>query len=156
MCVYIYTPIWPLHDIAIAKRVCCMAYKRGSEGVSPLASVRAYAACFSLYKRVFYFTALLWESIILVLPPPTTCKAYPTALLLHDCCAIYDPPSTPLLYAIHHTILAMTILCKGQRLLCRKDRCVTHWPLQDVRLLRGCCAQINNPFAPPTLLHCPP
>ena len=36
-----------------------------------------------LYKILFHFKALLWESIILVLPPPT-CKAYPTSILLHD------------------------------------------------------------------------
>jgi len=23
------------------------------------------------------------------------------------------------------------------------------WPLQDIRLLRGCCARINHPFTPP-------
>jgi len=67
----------------------------------------------SLYKILFHFTALVWESIILVLLPPT-CKAYPIAILLHDYCAIYDPSPTPLLYAIHHTILVMTISCKGQ------------------------------------------
>jgi len=43
-----------------------------------------------------------------------SCKAYPIAILLHDHCAIYAVPSTPLLYAIHHTILVMAILCKGQ------------------------------------------
>jgi len=67
----------------------------------------------SLYKILFHFTALVWESIIRVLTPPT-CTAYPIAILLHDYCVIYDPPPTPLLYAIHHTILVMTISCKGQ------------------------------------------
>jgi len=32
----------------------------------------------------------------------------------------------------------------------------TIWPLQDIRLLRGCCARINHPFTPPAHLHCPP
>ena len=41
----------------------------------------------SLYKILFHFKALLWESIIR-LPPPPTCKAYPIALQLHDHCAI--------------------------------------------------------------------
>ena len=72
------------------------------------------AARISLYKILFHVAALVWESIILVLLPPT-CKAYPIAILLHDFCAIYDPPPTPLLYAIRHTILVMTISCKGQR-----------------------------------------
>jgi len=35
----------------------------------------------SLHKIVFHFKAVLWESIILFLPPPTTCKAYPIAIL---------------------------------------------------------------------------
>ena len=29
-------------------------------------------------------------------------------------CAKYDPHPTPLVYAIHHTILAVTITCKRQ------------------------------------------
>jgi len=33
---------------------------------------------------------------------PPTCTAYTIAPLLHDACAIYDPPPTPLLYAMHH------------------------------------------------------
>jgi len=45
---------------------------------------------------------------------PPTCKAYPIAILLHDYRAIYDPPPTPLLYAMHYTILGMAISCKGQ------------------------------------------
>ena len=49
---------------------------------------------FSLYKILFYFNALLWESIILVLRPPT-CTAYLIAILLHGHCAIYAPTSTP-------------------------------------------------------------
>jgi len=45
---------------------------------------------------------------------PPTRKAYPIAILLHARCAIYAPPPTPLLYAIHHTILVITISCIGQ------------------------------------------
>ena len=66
-----------------------------------------------LYKRLFHFKALLWESIILSLPSPT-CKAYPIALLLHVHCAINASPPTSPYYAIHHTILVMEISCKGQ------------------------------------------
>jgi len=36
----------------------------------------------SLHKILIYFKALVWESIILLLPPPT-CNAYPIAILLH-------------------------------------------------------------------------
>ena len=67
----------------------------------------------SLYKILFHFKALLWESITLLLSSPT-CKAYPIAILLHDHCAIYAPPPTPLLYGIHRTILAMAISCEDQ------------------------------------------
>jgi len=45
---------------------------------------------------------------------PPTCKAYPIAILLHAHCAIYAPPPTPLVYAIHNTLLVMAISCKGQ------------------------------------------
>jgi len=61
---------------------------------------------------LFRFKALLWESITLLLPPPT-CKAYPIAILLHDDCAIYALLPIPLAYAIYHTILMMAIACKG-------------------------------------------
>jgi len=27
---------------------------------------------------------------------------------------------------------------------------IVAWPLQDIRLLRGCCARINHPFTPPS------
>jgi len=47
------------------------------------------------------------------LPSPTR-KAYPMAILLHDHCGVYAPPPTSPLYAIHHTILAMSISWKGQ------------------------------------------
>ena len=54
----------------------------------------AYHLTLSLYKILFYFKALLCESISLSLPT-TTCKAYPIAIPLHDHCAIYAPPPTP-------------------------------------------------------------
>jgi len=66
-----------------------------------------------LYKILFHFKASLWQSIILLLPPPPT-KAYPIAILLHDHCAIHARPLTPPVYAIHHTIFVMAISCKGQ------------------------------------------
>ena len=66
-----------------------------------------------LYKILFYTKAFVHESIILLLPPPT-CIACTIAILLHIYCAIYDAPPTPLLYAIHYTILATAISCKGQ------------------------------------------
>jgi len=67
----------------------------------------------SLYTILFHFKASLWESIILLCPPP---PAKPTRLQYY-CTAIaqYTPPHRPPpLYAIHHTILVMAISCKGQ------------------------------------------
>ena len=49
----------------------------------------------SLYKILFYFKTLLWESII-HLPSFPTYKAFPIAILLHNHCATYAAPPTPL------------------------------------------------------------
>jgi len=67
-----------------------------------------------LYKRLVHFEAYAHESTILLLPPPT-CIARTIAILVHVYCAIYDAPPTPPLYAIHKTVLATAISCKGQR-----------------------------------------
>jgi len=72
-----------------------------------------YFPIVSLYRILFRFKVLLWESIILVFPPPT-CKVYPIAILLHNQCAMYALPPTLPIYAIHHTMLVMAISCKGQ------------------------------------------
>jgi len=84
--------------------VCVCGTERGKAGGLRIAS---------LYKKFFCFEAVIHESIIFVLPSPT-CIAHNSVVLLHDYCAIYDPPRPPLAYTIHHTILAMTISCKGQ------------------------------------------
>ena len=52
------------------------------------------------------------ESIIPLLPPPVRIT-HTTAILLRDFSAIYDPPPTFPLYAIHHTLSVLTISCKG-------------------------------------------
>jgi len=67
----------------------------------------------SLYKIFVSFEAFVHESIIPLLLTPT-CLTHTIAILLHALCAIYDPPPTPLCYAIHHTILVMPISRKGQ------------------------------------------
>jgi len=66
-----------------------------------------------LYKIFFYFESFVHESIVLSFSRPA-CIAHTVAILLHDYSAIYDPPSNSLWYAIHHTILVITISCKGQ------------------------------------------
>jgi len=66
-----------------------------------------------LNKIFFYLAAFAHESTVFYCLPPI-CIAHTSAILLHDYCAIYDTPSTPLLYAIHRTILVMAISCKGQ------------------------------------------
>jgi len=52
-----------------------------------------------LYEVLVHFEAYAHESTILLLPPPT-CITRTIAILVHVYCAIYDAPSTPLLYAI--------------------------------------------------------
>jgi len=47
-----------------------------------------------LYKILCRFKVLLWESILLLLPP-TTYKAYQVAILLHAHFAIYAPLTEP-------------------------------------------------------------
>jgi len=72
----------------------------------------------SLYKILLHCKALVWESIILSLPPPT-CKAYPIAILLHAHCAIYAPPHRPLLF-MPDTMQYWAISCKGQPMAPKK------------------------------------
>jgi len=44
---------------------------------------------------------------------PSICIAHTIAILVHDECATCDPHPTPLVYAIHHTILTVAISCIG-------------------------------------------
>ena len=74
---------------------------------------RVYPLRVGLYKILFHFAAFMWESILLFLPPPA-CTPRIIAIPLHVYCARYDAPSTPRLYDIHHTILAIIISCKVQ------------------------------------------
>ena len=73
-------------------------------------------------KHIFdYFGAFVHEPIVLSFFPPT-CIGHTVAILLHDYWAIYDPPSTPLLYALHRTILVITISCRGLAATQYQDR----------------------------------
>jgi len=66
-----------------------------------------------LYKIFVHAIAFLHLSIIIVLPPPYALLT----LSPHDCTTNAQdatPHLTPLVYAVHHTILGMTISCKGQ------------------------------------------
>ena len=65
-----------------------------------------------LYKIVFHLFLCVQESIIPLLPPPIRIT-HTTAIRLRDFCAIYDLHPTLPVYAIHHTILAVAISCKG-------------------------------------------
>jgi len=67
----------------------------------------------SLYNILFYFKALLWESILLSFPAPT-CIAHPGEYYCTTIGQYTTPPPTSCLYAIHHTILVITVSCKGQ------------------------------------------
>jgi len=65
-----------------------------------------------LYKIVVHLFLCVQESIILLLTLPIRIT-HTTPIRLRDFCAIYIPPPTLPLYAIHHTTLVMTISCKG-------------------------------------------
>jgi len=84
--------------------------KRGVRPQKPRSRAAAKGSVrFDVYKLLFHFEAfIVYESIILLSPPPT-CIARTIAILLHVHCAIYDAPPKPFVYAIHHTILAMAI-----------------------------------------------
>jgi len=73
-----------------------------------------WGAGVGLYAIFFYFYSFLHESIVLSFSR-RACIAHTVATLLHGSWAIYDPPSTSVLYAIHHITLVITISCKGQR-----------------------------------------
>jgi len=75
----------------------------------------------------YSFTSKLYcgSQLSLYCPPPSIYKAYPIAILLHDHCSIYAPPSTPLLYVTYHTILVMGLT------LAHRTACISH--LHDLR-----------------------
>jgi len=66
----------------------------------PLQDIRLLRSCRALLNHPFI--------------PPPTCIAHPGAILLHNYWTVCDFPSDHPLYGIHHTILVLTILCRGQ------------------------------------------
>jgi len=66
-----------------------------------------------LYKIFFYFQSCVHESIFLSFFRPA-CIFHTVAILFHDYWEIYDPPSTSLLYAIHHIILVIKYRVKAK------------------------------------------
>ena len=111
MCVYMYIDI----DIDID------IYRRGGKLVAYDEVAKTLSMPFGLTRdtpgidlhKILSLWAIVHESIDLLLPPPT-CIVHTIAIRLHDDCAIYDPTPTRLLYVMHHTILVMTMSCKGQ------------------------------------------
>jgi len=68
---------------------------------------------FSLYKILFHFKALFWESFIF-LPPPPLLQSLPLCNTIARPLRCVRPPTDPPLYnAIHHKISVMSISCKG-------------------------------------------
>jgi len=65
---------------------------------------------------------------------PSTCRAYPIAILLHDYCATYPLPTDHPFYAIHHTILVMALSCKSQR--------TTRWPVASGLAFTRYCLKV--------------
>jgi len=68
----------------------------------------------SLYKILFHFKTIVWESIILVLPPPHLQSLPYCNNIAGPLRNIRPPHRPPLYYAIHHTILVMAISCEEQ------------------------------------------
>ena len=68
------------------------------------------------FTRDSFTSKLYCGSLSFLCCPLQTCNACPVAILVHGHCAIYAPPPTLPLYAIHHTLLVMAIsLCKGSQ-----------------------------------------
>jgi len=65
-----------------------------------------------LYQIVLLLVVCARVNHLFILPARLHCPSWCNNL--HGYWAIYDPPSTALLYAIHHTILVITISRKGQ------------------------------------------
>jgi len=63
--------------------------------------------------RYSFTSSIVHESVVLSFFRPAWI-VHIVAILMHDYRAVYDPPSTSLVYAMHHTILVITISCKGQ------------------------------------------
>jgi len=102
----------------------------------------------------------MWESIILLSPPPT-CIARTIAILLHVYCARNDAPLAPPLYAIHYTIWVMAISCKDQsgmrrRLgLHKQGGCVLAFTRHCVTSRPLCTNQFIISVPPPTCIAHP-
>jgi len=131
MCIYIYIYIGLTRDKG--------AVVGSAEGDSGTIELHV-----SLYKIWLHFKALLWESILRPLPPPT-CNTYPGAIVLDARCAIYAPPPTLPVYAIHHTISVMAILCKGQA-ACSRGECSQHLFVRRARLNGGLYTILSLPI----------
>jgi len=75
---------------------------------------RNVTECSSLAYTRYSFPFCVCARIIIHLLPRPIRTTLTTAIPLRDFCAIYVPPPTLPLYAIHHAILVMTISCKGK------------------------------------------
>jgi len=88
------------------------------EGAFPESSAFASRLAFTRYC---FTSRPLWtnQSSVHRAPP---CITHTVAMLLQYNCAIFEPPSTPRFYAIHHTIFCIAISRKGASWPCRRRR----------------------------------
>jgi len=108
----LYPPTLYLHSKLFYKAI-FWARRETCRPTSHSTPASRHVLLLSLYKILFHFKALLWESIILLCPHP---PAKPT-LLQYYCASIAQytsPHRPPLWYVIHYTILVMAVSCKGQ------------------------------------------
>jgi len=90
--------------------------------------------------RITHTTAILLRNCCAIYDLSPTLPSYAIHMPcnMHNCCAIYDLSPTLPSYAIHHTILAMPISCKGLALhpkwnvLAPALGGAGTWPLQDI------------------------
>jgi len=128
ICIYMYvytyilgltTAEWSCWEIALYRLTLLITfaqslsrYRLQSAAILPNQNIRhGHILAFARYS---FTSTLMWTSQSSFYCAPATCNAHTVAIVLHAHCPRYAPPPTPLLYAAHHPICRMTILCKGQ------------------------------------------
>jgi len=140
------------HVLSQARR-CPLRYV-GARPRDRWCSQRSSSSRYLAFTRSCFTSRLhVHESVLFLLHPPPTLRTQ-----LHYLCttiAQYTTPlRPPLVYVIHHTILVMAILCKGQLGRHPLPRLIVR-PLQEIRLVIRECFTSQYYFwhSTPPLLH---
>jgi len=131
----------------------------GARGPGPAVVASASPLWCLPFTRYYFTSKRLCGSPSSLHPPLHLHCPHTIAILLRDYCAIYDLSPAPLLGAIHHTILAMAISCKGQcdtaRVGWQPSRTAGRIGLYKIFLKKIVYARIQHPFITPAHLHHP-